>query len=313
MRKLVWTLAACLSLAVATTAWAGDGARPKSSGFFSFLHSLFSSDDESAERDRAPARAASGSAQMNGQAGQSIKKGSFIYLDDGTGPAVEDRVGATFRLRATAPKLEAREVVTPSLLLELGRGGAAAGNGFVNVAPLNTHDMRHSGSRVGMSVVTPDPKNLLSEIDISLTSRVLRQASDLPGYPAGVNIKDPNQRQAYSLGLNVGYAGFYAGANYGRQQESMLLGYRGYDIAFGYQGRRWSTGVQLSDYRKDSDLLGVVGPDGIREVQLGAAYSVWPWMTFSGQFRYYDYNNRGSRDLLLDQSRVFTLGTSLNF
>jgi hypothetical protein len=46
---------------------------------------------------------------------------------------------------------------------------------------------------------------------------------------------------------------------------------------------------------------------------VGAAYSAGPWITFSGQFRYYDYNNRGSRDLLLDQSHVFTLGTSLNF
>jgi hypothetical protein len=304
LRKLVRIFVAFLSLTVASTAWAADDSHTKSGGFFSFFRNLFHSGDSS--DNRSP-----DAVQPGGATSQGAKKTKFIYLDDGSGTA-NDRgevlAGPSLRFRAAPLGTEHKDAVTPNLLFER----EVAGTGLHS--PLSaSHNFQKAGSKLSLTFPAADRKSFLSDLDISLTSRVAVQLPDGAGMTPGFNYGSSFDRRAYSLGVNADYKGFYAGASYGRQQDGLALGYHGYDVGIGYHGHKWSTGVQLSGYQKDDDILGLVGPDGIRVVQVGAAYSAGPWITFSGQFRYYDYNNRGSRDLLLDQSRVFTLGTSLNF
>jgi hypothetical protein len=313
VRKLVWILAAFISLSVVNTAWAAGVAQPKSSGFFSFIRNLFHSDSDHAAAPAAKSGAES--AQINGAQVPGQKRSKFIYLDDGSGTPPDHTAasvsGTSIRVRAAPLGFDKKELLTPNLLLErdtLGASGLFHG-------PLSPgyQNSQKTASRLSMSFTPQDRTNPLSDLDISLTSRAIVQMPDAGRQALGFNSRDGLERSAYNVGLNVGYKGFYVGGGFGKQQDPLSLAYRGYDFGLGYQGHKWSTGIQISGYKKDGDLYGEIGPDGIRVVQIGAAYSAWPWITFSGQFRYYDYNNRGSRDLLLDQSRVFTLGTSLNF
>jgi hypothetical protein len=219
-------------------------------------------------------------------------------------------LGTSVRVHAAPLIYERKDAQTPNLLFERDHAGLSS---LLHTSAPVPHNTQKAGARLNLTFPTADRANPLSDLDISLISRAAVEAPEATGFGAATTYNGSLERRTSSLGLNVDYRGFYAGANYGKQQDSLAIGYHGYDVGFGYQGHKWSTGIQFSGYRKDGDIMGLVGPDGIRAVQVGAAYSLWPWITFSGQFRYYDYNNRGNRDLLLDQSRVFTLGTSLNF
>ncbi len=319
MKKLVWIFATFLSVAVVTTAYAGDDSRSKSGGFFSFFTNLFRSSDNHADTDKATS-GAQGEADVADSDADVASNTSddgpkFIYLDDGSGELPEARELPPVKLLTANVGSEVGDKLMPTLRFDLGRndvdniwGGPLAFDYITSV---------ERDVRVGISFAKDSPESLLSGLSITFASRVAEQTPALPRFAQGVNFRDGLERQVYNIGVRANYRGFFVGSNFARQQNSFASGYQGFDASIGFQGSNWSTGVQVSKYNKDNDLYALggspIGSIDIRAVQIGAAYSWGPWVTFSGQFRYYDYNNRGGPELLLDDAQVFTLGTSLNF
>ena len=122
--------------------------------------------------------------------------------------------------------------------------------------------------------------------------------------------------QLYNLGLNMGYAGFKIGASYSRQQDHFKTAYQGFDLGFGYYGNSWSTNIQFAEYHRERDLLFSFGDafyDQLYAVEVGAAYLLVPGVTFSGRFKYYDYDQNNTDESGPEDVHIFMLGTNVNF
>lgn len=266
------------------------------------------------------ANAELGDGGERGEAAVSISESQekFIYLDDGSEPAAEDdaplfhlnRGGHLNRLGGVTSNLLGKSR-KPVFMIEsppLGLDPAPIQIDAFALAP---------GARKRMELGYPVPENDSGRPEgfgVWLSSEIVAPAADFRF--DGIETVDPAvSGRSYNVGLNVGYGRFALGAALLRREQGLSPGYQGFDLGFGYYGDSWFTNVNFAGYRNDSGPL-YFSLDQERKLQafeVGAGYALWPWLTFSGQFKYFDYSNQLFPDLNADQERVFSLDTKLNF
>lgn len=237
----------------------------------------------------------------------------FIYLDDGSEPAAPQD-GAPFL------QLNRAGGVTSNLL-----GKSRKPVFMIDSSPLGLDRgpieldafalAPGVKSRIELGYPVPEGDSGKPEgFGIWLSSEIAGPAADLRF--DGLDSVDPAvSKRSYNVGLNVGYGRFALGAALLRREQGLAPGYQGFDLGFGYYGDGWFTNVNFAGYRNDSGPLyfSLEQDRKLQAFEVGAGYALWPWLTFSGQFKYFDYSNQLLPDPKLDQERVFSLDTKLNF
>ena len=123
--------------------------------------------------------------------------------------------------------------------------------------------------------------------------------------------------RSYAVGLNMGFRGFTFAASFLRGNQ-VFGSYESYDVGLSYDFGRWDANLSLGGYFADHTdsgglgLLTAVDIDRLYSVELGASYSIRPWLTVSGSLRFFDYSTLLGTDLDGLGGSVF-LGTGLSF
>ncbi len=242
----------------------------------------------------------------------------FIYLDDGSDPSPVDRDLPLLQLNRAS---SLNRVGITSNLLGKGRQPVFMIESppyGIERAPIEIDAFALApGAKSRMELGYPVPQGDSGNPEgfgVWLSSEVVAPVADLR--IDGLQSVEPGiAGRSYNVGLNVGYGRFALGAALLRREQRLSPGYQGFDLGFGYYGDSWFTNVNFADYRNDAGPL-FFSLDQDRRLQafgVGAGYALWPWLTFSGQFKYFDYSNRLFPDISADQERVFSLDTKLNF
>lgn len=222
--------------------------------------------------------AGSGSVPGTGQAtagvGSETRKQSFFILND-----------TTRGLYAPLLRLDSVSINRPQTGIQLGYG---------HMEPEST---------------TP------SGFGIWLSSEMTAQNIDRFAMPSEMQLSSGFDQRSYNVALGVGYSGFALGASLRHEYNAFDRSYRGFDLGLAYQGRSWFTNVEYAGYQNDRGPLfhSFLGDQKTQAFEVGAGYAVWPGLTFSGRFKFFDYSNPLYPNTAPDQEHVFSLGTRLNF
>jgi len=243
----------------------------------------------------------------------------FIYLDDGSEPGElpplfpEDTALAPGGGLSPQGLLGDREAKKAAFFILDGVAGPLLSPALHSGALRGLAEQRAS-FQIGLGRIEPDSMTP-SGLGIWLSSEMMVEAVPqfgLLGNPDGAIGFD---HRRYNLGLGVGYDGFSLGASFRQEHDDFDVGYRGFDLGLAYQGRSWFTNIQYAGYRNEDGPLfySFLGERKLQAFEVGAGYALWPGLTFSGRFKFFDYSNPLFLDTAPDQEHVFTLGTKLNF
>jgi hypothetical protein len=178
----------------------------------------------------------------------------------------------------------------------------------------------YAGVRLGYSSRYGSAERLLMEpkergFEIALTSMIMVQGANTGELSFLEAATIGSDDRAYNVGLNVGYRGFTMVASFLRGESQIQSSYQSYDLGLEYDFGAWATSLALGGYFGDAETMGYTNLfeiDRIYSVEIGASYTVRPWMKVQGRFQFFDYRTLlgGSLDGL---GGTFFLGTSLGF
>lgn len=239
---------------------------------------------------------------------------SFIYLDDGSETAELPPLFPDDTQRSPEEILADRDGgKAPFYILDGGPAGLIS-PALRSESAFGTAEQRAS-FQLGYGQLEPGTLTPAG-LGVWLSSEVMVQApprfgalGTLDEYTTGLD------HRSYNLGLGVGYDGFSLGASLRREHGDFELGYRGFDLGLAYQGRSWFTNIQYAGYRNEQGPLfySFLSERKLQAFEIGAGYALWPGLTFSGRFKYFDYSNPLFPETAPDREHVFSLGTKLNF
>lgn len=229
--------------------------------------------------------------------------GQYITLSEPTAPSGLNSSKKTLIIqRSFAAK--------PSLIFNIGSAGFSHPSGYTSLGASTT------GQRVTFSYGNSDAVLDHSALGISIGSQFLIEPSSImsPLYE-GSEFDQINDRQAYNLSVDMGYAGFKLGASFSQEKTLYRTGLKGFDVGLGYAGRKWQADVKLGEYKRERDLFFASTEeffDRVYALEIGAAYQLYSNIRFTGRFTYYAYGQENDLDALRN-SQVFFLGTNVNF
>lgn len=267
----------------------------------------------------AHARGQDDSADRQGEAAISLSESQekFIYLDDGSQsetagsglPFLDlDRAGA-------AAGLFGKTRTQPRPFLVIDSAPLGLDTSPIRIDAFALAPQQRSRIEVGYPIAADDAGRPQG-FGVWLSSEIARSSNDFSNRFYALDAATVTPQRSYNLNLNVGYGRFALGAGVLRRDNSLLdPGYYGFDLGVGYFGDSWFTNIQFAGYRNDGGPLyfNFTQERKLHAVEIGAGYALWPWLTFSGQFKYFDYSNKAFPDLSADQEGVFSLDTKLNF
>lgn len=263
----------------------------------------------------APVRAQDDSAERQGDAEISLSDSQekFIYLDDGS--QANPRLPFLDLDSAGASGLFGKSRTKPRPFLIIDSAPLGLDTNPIRIDAFALAPQQRSRIELGYPIAADDAGHPQG-FGVWLSSEIARSSSDFSSRFRALDAAAVTPKRSYNINLNVGYGRFAFGAGLLRRENSLLdPGYQGFDLGVGYFGDSWFTNIQFAGYRNDGGPLyfNFTQDRKLHAVEIGAGYALWPWLTFSGQLKYFDYSNKIFPDLSADQEGVFSLDTKLNF
>lgn len=305
-RKRVLTYFSVLALGtvLSVPALADDSARFSADGFLQEWKAFLEDETKAAKKDQVP-----GNLDFNVNGGAQKSDSEFLFFKK------PEKAGDTKPVLTIATGASSPPAFTPTspFLANDVQKAIAPGELWL----LSSFTPRYAATQLSLGLV---PGQAFIEgdakFDLSLTTGIIRaQGDDLSG---DALLYQGLPRQAYNIGVNMGYAGFRLGASVRAEQGAYYDGFSGYDVGISYSQPSWSTSLMFSEYRQANNyFLGVNDPllsQTFFALEFGAAYRLNPWLKFVGSFRWYE----DAQLLWLDPNglsttRLFYLGTNVNF
>lgn len=304
-RALTYASSLALAAAVAFPSLADEAPRFSNDGFLSEWRAFLEDEEKAAQKERSPGN-------INFNLGPSKDQASdFIVFKK---PEKDEEENSSLRVSTS---VFSSSSFTPSASLLSGEleSTLLPGDSWL----LNSFTPRYPTAHLRLGFIPGGDSGAGdSKFDITLNTQVVTSPTETFGPDSTGYLTESLPRQAYNVGMNVGYSGFRVGANLRGEEGAYFDGISGYDVGIAYHRPTWSTSLMFSEYRQaNTYLLGLHDPlsgDTFFALEFGAAYRLNPWLKFVGAVRYYEDPNM----LLLDPdaltiSHLFYLGTNVNF
>ncbi|MCK5424927.1 MAG: hypothetical protein KAI89_06115 [Emcibacter sp.] len=202
--------------------------------------------------------------------------------------------------------------VKPSLIFNMG----SSGFGSISPSGFSGFGATAAGNHVTFSYGSDGQVYDPDTLGLSIGSQFLVEPSSImsPLFD-GSEFDKINNRQVYNLSVDMGYAGFTAGASFSQEKNLYDPDLKGYDVGLGYAGRKWGADVKFGEYKRERALLFASTEefyDTVYALEIGAAYQIHSNIRFTGRFTYYSYGQDNELEKIRS-SQVFFLGTNVNF
>ncbi len=190
-------------------------------------------------------------------------------------------------------------------------------SGFQLGVSYTPEDNNNNGAGLGGGLATDDDEDDNSNY-ISLGANFVESFNGVDvavsgGYERGDLEADADNthddREAWHVGLNIGFSGFTVGGSYGSDNNG-LAGSQdtsGWDIGATYSTGPWGVGVT---YWHGEQELAAGGDDEDDLIELGVNYALGPGITIVGALQYYDEDNNVATDT---DGIAVSIGSKLSF
>jgi predicted porin len=127
-------------------------------------------------------------------------------------------------------------------------------------------------------------------------------------------------RQSYSFGANLGYAGFTLGGAYLHDNEGVEdSSVHAWDIGLKYVTGPWSAGIQYIDFKRDNPDINIT-EDSVKAFMIGGGYALGPGIDIGIGYQNWSWDTKGTSAATATEiaarkndADLFLLGTVFKF